>query len=170
WEGGVLLQSPDGSVYNTVGGSASRTVYGYANDTLPDAPKFWGWDTTSTLSVTMLYGSLASVTDLEVCNGANAMLVGNELIQFANCVQTDTNTYTISRLLRGRRNTEPFAFGHAGLEGSPPVGEACVVPGAGMQRSTFPLTFLNQADVYKAVASGGDPTAVTPQTFTDTGN
>ncbi|MGA7850288.1 MAG: hypothetical protein WCA13_14375 [Terriglobales bacterium] len=79
-------------------------------------------------------------------------------------------SYTISRLLRGRRNTEPFATGHAGVSGSPPEGEICVVLGSAVQRNTFPDSFIGQDEYYKAVTSGGDPTAVSPQTFESQGH
>ncbi len=171
WPGGVFLQSPTGSLYNTLGSMATRINYGYATDTLPDAPAFAVWDTTSTLNIAMVKGTLAGASDEDVLNGANVLLVGNELIQFANAVQEMDGTFTVSRLLRGRRNTEPFATGHAGVSGSPPEGEPVVVVTTGVtQRNTFPNSFIGNNEYYKAVTSGGDPTAVSATTFESAGN
>jgi hypothetical protein len=170
WPGGVLLQSPNGSIYSTLGNQAATASYGYANAALADAPRFWTWDNSSTLSITMTRGSLAGASDSDVLNGANALLIGNELVQFANCTQTGDNTYMISRLLRGRRNTEPFGTGHAAPSGSPPMGELVVVLTTAVQRNDFGLSFIGMTEEYKAVTSGGDPTAVTAENFTSAGN
>lgn len=163
WPGGVLLQSLTGSTYSTIGASSTQPAFGVTGGALPDAPVFWTWDTTSTLDITMTNGSLSAVTDLDVLNGANALIVGQEVVQFVNCVQTGANTYTISRLLRGRRNTESLATGHVS-------GETVVVLGGEMKRNDFPLSFAGQTDYYKPVTDGGDPSAVTPITFTSSGN
>lgn len=169
WSGGVLLQSPTGTTYSSLGDETVKATYGYATTKLPDAPTFWVWDTTSTLTIQMVRGTLAGVTDDQIYAGANAMMVGSELLQFANAVQNMDGTYTISRLLRGRRNTEPFATGHAVPSGSPLRGDMCLLVGTAMQRSTFPNTFIGLTEDYKAVTDGGDPTIVTPFTFTSTG-
>lgn len=171
WPGGVLLQSPSGSLYNQLGSMATRINYGYATDTLPDAPDFAVWDTTSTLNVAMVKGTLAGASDEDVLNGANILLVGDELIQFADCHPELDGTFTISRLLRGRRNTEPFATGHAAPSGSPPQGESVVVISTGVvQHNTFTNSFIGKDESYKAVTSGGDPTAVTATMFESQGN
>jgi hypothetical protein len=118
----------------------------------------------------MIRGTLAGSTDVLVLAGANALMVGDELIQFVNAVQNVDGTYTISRLLRGRRNTEPFAFNHTVPSGSPLRGDFCLVVDATMQRSTFPNSFIGLTEDYKAVTDGQDPTLVTPFTFTSAGN
>ena len=168
WPGGVLLQSPTGSSYATLGSSSTSPDFGVTSGTLADPPAFWTWDTTSTLHIVMTKGALAAVTDADVYAGANALLVGNEVIQFVNCSMSMMGspavpTYTISRLLRGRRNTEPFAYGHS-------ASETVIVIGAGLGRSTFPDIFIGMSESYKAVTQGADPTAVTPHTFTSAGN
>jgi hypothetical protein len=165
WPGGVLLQSETGSVYLTLGSSGTRASYGVTTGTLADPPEdgLWTWDTTSTLNISMTNGTLAGVTDADVLAGANPLLVGNELIQFVDCVQEMDGTFTISRLLRGRRNTEPFATGHSSAE-------TVVVPDSGLQRSVFADNFIGKSESYKAVTVGADPTAAPVQTLTSAGN
>lgn len=170
WSAGVLLQSPTGANYGTLGTETFKAAFGYATTKLPDAPIFSAWDTTSTLNIVMVRGALSGVTDADVFAGANAMLVGNELIQFVNCVQEEDGSYTISRMLRGRRNTEPFATGHTVPSGTPLRGDMALIIGPSLQRSTFPDSFISKTEDYKAVTDGGDPTLVTPTTFTSTGN
>lgn len=170
WSGGVLLQSPDGSTYNTLANETFSAVFGYATTKLPDAPVFWMWDNTSTLNIVMARGSLAGSTDALVLAGANTLLVGSEVVSFVNCVQEMDGSFTISRLLRGRRNTEPFSTGHATPSGSPLRGDLCLVIGPSLQRVTFPNSFIGKTEDYKAVTDGGDPTLVTPSTFTSAGN
>ncbi len=172
WPGGVLLQSPTGTVYAQLGSQAASASYGYANAALADAPIFWTWDLTTTLSITMVRGSLAGASELDVLSSytVNGLLIGNEFVQFVNAVQTGPNTYTISKLLRGRRNTEPFATGHAAPSGSPLQGELVVVLGGAVQRNDFSLSFIGTEEDYKAVSSGGDPTAVSAQDFTSAGH
>jgi len=52
--------------------------------------------------------------------GANAMLIGNELIQFGRAVSIGAGTYLLSELVRGCRGTEWAAAQHA-------IGEAAVL-------------------------------------------
>jgi hypothetical protein len=172
WASGVLLQSPTGAVYSTLGEEVLRASFGYATNTLADAPIFYSWDTTSSLNIKMIRGTLAGVTDAAVLAGANAILIGSELVQFVNCVQEIDGSFTISRLLRGRRNTEPFAKGHAAPAGTPLRGElSLVVDGSGViQRNTFVDSFIGRSEFYKAVTDSGDPTLVTPTSFTSHGS
>lgn len=50
------------------------------------------------------------LTDLEVLDGANVMVVGGEVLQFVSAVDLGNNTYQLTRLLRGRRGTEYLAW------------------------------------------------------------
>lgn len=49
-------------------------------------------------------------TDAEVLAGANILVVGGEVLQFASVTDLGSNTYQLSRLLRGRRGTEYLAW------------------------------------------------------------
>lgn len=55
--------------------------------------------------------ALASRPWLAVLNGANLAMIGSELIQFETATLTDTGTYKLSGLLRGRGGTEQSMIG-----------------------------------------------------------
>ena len=46
-------------------------------------------------------------------NGANAALLGEEIIQFQTAILVGAGLYTLSNLLRGRRATEGATSSHA---------------------------------------------------------
>jgi hypothetical protein len=126
------------------------------------------WDTVNTISIVMTSGTLASSTDALVLAGANSLLVGNEVISFVNCSSAMTGSppqlvYTISRLLRGRRNTDVFAVYHT-------ANESVISLNSGVNHTTFPVSFIGDADSYKGVTTGADASIVTPQSLTSQGN
>jgi Uncharacterized conserved protein (DUF2163) len=117
WRGAVLFSSDDGAVYAAADETLAAVAWGVARTALPDTDLPFQTDTTSVLQVAMVSGSLASVGNLEMLNGANlAALIradGNaELIQFQD-VALSAGVYTLTTLLRGRRGTEVFTGGHA---------------------------------------------------------
>src|SRR5581483_6001461 len=115
WTGAVLYESADDSNFTEQGSSTLNTTYGYATTTLGAPPRSpWVWDETNTLTVSLVTGSFAGDSKLNVLNGSNAIIVGSEIIQFRNAVQNMDGTYTLSGLLRGRRGTE----GYCGRQGS----------------------------------------------------
>jgi hypothetical protein len=92
-------------------------AWGVARTALPDTGLPFQTDLSSQLQISMVSGSLASVSSLEMLNGANlAALIradGNaELIQFQDVALAD-GVYRLTTLLRGRRGTEVFTGGHA---------------------------------------------------------
>lgn len=117
---GIHAGNSSGSNYPTFGSSAA---IGYVVGTLAD---FDGgsvaWDDDTTLRVAFLSGAPESATDAALLTeNANALYVGNqhegEILQFgvATYVETDGDgrkVYDLSRLLRGRRGTEPFIGTH----------------------------------------------------------
>ena len=56
---------------------------------------------------------LLNADDSALAMGANAMLVGGELIQFGRALELVPGQFRLSRLLRGRRGTEWAIAGHA---------------------------------------------------------
>jgi hypothetical protein len=106
-------------------------------------------DLTSQLHLTMVSGSLASISNLEMLNGANlAALIradGNaELIQFQEIALSE-GVYTLTTLLCGRRGTEVFTGGHA-------VGDLFVLlEGDGVTRRPLGLDRLGDTIHYRAV-------------------
>jgi hypothetical protein len=114
WRGAQLFNSNDDGVTWAAHGSAflSQATTGVALSALGSFTQNL-FDESGTVSVMLYNGTLASDTEANVLNGANAALLGNEIIQFKTATLTATNTYTLSGLLRGRRGTEWAAASHA---------------------------------------------------------
>jgi hypothetical protein len=81
-------------------------------------------DRASTVNVQILQGSLSSCSEIDLYNGANAALLGDEIVQFQTATVVGQGLYTLSNILRGRRGTEWATGTHA-------VGENFVMLNAG---------------------------------------
>ena len=114
WKGAQTFKSSDGgATWNSFGDAIlNAAAIGVASTVLGDFTQHI-FDELNSVTVTMINGELASDTELNVLNGANAALLGNEIIQFKNAALTATNTYLLSGLLRGRHGTEWARSVHA---------------------------------------------------------
>jgi hypothetical protein len=154
WRGAVLFSSDDGAVYVAADETLDAVAWGVARTVLPDTGLPFQTDLTSQLQITMASGSLASVSNLVMLNGANlAALIradGNaELIQFQDIALSE-GIYTLTTLLRGRRGTEVSTGGHA-------VGDLFVLLGGdGVTRRPLGLDRLGDTLHYRAVGRGGE--------------
>lgn len=163
WRSGVLEVSVDGGT-SWVQASAlpGYTVLGFAGATpLPAPPAHIGAaniDTTSTVQVTLVKGTLASVSDELLLAGANRCMVGDELLQFGTATLVSGTTYTLSRLLRGRRGTEGAMAGHAADEPFTLLSGAPFVPAA--------VADLGAARLYRITPTGGDASSSISFTLT----
>ena len=126
-------------------------------------------DATNTITVD-LYTSdgfvptLESVSTTDIENGANAILVGDEVIQFETQVRVDgfPSRWTLSNLWRGRRGTD-YALGtHAANERFALLNEA-------VQAIPISLDDQNQERTYKAVTFGQSLDDAAEVDFTWTG-
>jgi hypothetical protein len=100
----------------------------------------------------MVSGELASVTALDMLNGANrAALIRSdgvaEIIQFQDVV-LENGVYTLTNLLRGRRGTEVFTGGHA-------AGDLFVLLD-GVSRRGLPLSRIGGTLHHRLVGRGGE--------------
>ena len=80
-----------GTKYTT----ASAINFGFTNNAL-GAPgnSLWAWDDVNVLEIQMQLGALEGDTMLDVLNGANALIVGSEILQFTNAVENSPGVYT----------------------------------------------------------------------------
>jgi len=116
WRGAVLLISADGGAsFQTLADLRGPATWGTCQTVLGDGPATY-WDGANTLTVKLHHGQLESRGQTAVLNGANAALVGQEIIQFTDAVLTDPDTYVLSGLLRGRKGTEHHTAGHVASE------------------------------------------------------
>ncbi len=115
WPGAVLMKSLDGTAYDRFAALRGPATWGVCETVLGDGP-CTHWDEVSRLTVRLANGSLESRDRASVLNGANAALVGDEIVQFRQAELTAADTYRLSGLLRGRRGTEHLTAGHAAGE------------------------------------------------------
>lgn len=164
WRNASIWRSVDAGVtYQAVGDMATYSIMGTAQTVLADPPATGAatWDTASTLDVELIRGALEGVSDTLVLAGANALLVGDEIIQFGVATLIGTRTYRLSRLLRGRRGTEWAMTAHAASE------RVVLLSTIGV--GTASLSEINAARLYKIVPNGQAVDDVDPVSFTWTG-
>lgn len=140
----LQAQSTLGSVLNIVGSGQTVT-----------------WDDFTTIDVLLTFGELQSVTDAAVLNGANACVIGDEVIQFQTATLVDTNKYQLSRLLRGRLGTEWATAGHV-------AGERFVLLTNAVARELMAASAFGISKKYKPVTVGSTLGATAEVDFTYT--
>lgn len=117
YEGASLYKSLDNANWSGLV-NAPGSVTGRAANALADGD-CTTWDDVNTLTVTLDNpdNTLSSSTDLAVLNGANIGVLegsaGWEVFQWVNAVDNENGTWTLSRLLRGRRGSDYASAGHA---------------------------------------------------------
>jgi len=146
--------------------SAAEAVAGQATTALGSTTRPEVYDTVNTVTVRLNGGALVSASDDNLVNYANLAYLGQELIQFGTAVYNSDGTYTLSRLLRGRKGTEWAVGTHA-------VGESFVLLDSSVQRiaQDYALngvqeTFLNSSYGVPLYDSNGQVTG-TETTFTN---
>jgi hypothetical protein len=86
---------------------------------------------------------------LEVLNGANAILIGDEYLQFATATLNADGSYLLSDLLRGRRGTDWAVGGHG-------RGEAVVLANAAhWVKEPLSAAEIGAKRYFKAITVGG---------------
>lgn len=149
WGGATLLSSPGGVTYSAQKSLDNQATMGSATTVLADKSVFV-WDNLNTLTVRLASSSLslASSTEAEVLLGANAALLGDEIIQYVNATQVDAITWTLDTLLRGRRGTEWATGTHA-------LGDRFIALEAStIQRVDMGLSDVGVTRYWKAVTYG----------------
>jgi hypothetical protein len=162
WRGAALLRSRDGGLnYDPFAELLDGAVIGMAGAALPPAaPEYW--DEASTVTVTLLNPAdqLASVSAVQVLNGANAAVIGDEVIQFRDAVLTAPLTYRLEGLLRGRKGTEDRIAGHEANE------RFVLLTGGGLIRPALEAGELGLARSYRAASVGTNISDAVPFSFT----
>jgi hypothetical protein len=123
----------------------------------------WGvWDEDHVLDLLVLSPGLEleSRTELEVLDGANLLLVGQEIVQFADAEQLGPSEWRLSKLLRGRRGTEWAMSTHQ-------VGEVVLVLDPAMLTRVSSIDEVGLSRFYRAVSIGSDPSLPEAVSFTN---
>ena len=115
WKGAALYKSTDGGGnYGQVQSIFKAAVVGRADTALGTWLGGNVFDEHNTVEITIGNGqTLASADHLAVLNGANAAILGDEVIQFRTATLLASNRYRLSGLLRGRLGTEWAMGAHA---------------------------------------------------------
>ncbi len=111
WKGASIYRSGDGVNYAPFANIALAATAGIATTVLGDGPSGY-LDKAHTVDVQVGSGSLSSCSLADLLNGANAALLGDEILQFQKAELKGPGLYTLSHLLRGRRGTEEAVTTH----------------------------------------------------------
>jgi hypothetical protein len=166
WSGAQVWKSIDGGVsYQPMTSVPNASLIGTVSGALGAYQGGNTFDELNTFTVTLIdNGSTAtpsSATEDVVLSGANAFLVGDEVVQARRVVLNDDGSYTFSGLLRYRRGTDGVA--HA-------AGERFVALTASLVRVAVPTSEIGLPRMYKAITNGGTLAEAQAVSFTYEGN
>lgn len=159
WTGAALYRSDDnGANYARLLDLNTPAAIGTAITALPSGPSAV-FDDAATVTISLLgNATLQSVTQLAVLNGANAALIGSEIIQFTAATLVQPGQYTLSGLLRGRLGTDWAIGGHS-------AGEAFVLLDGSLSKITMGNNMIGLLRQYKPVSFGSTLAATPEQDF-----
>jgi len=117
-------------------------------------PGAFGWfDSEQTLDVELFEGELNSREPIEVLNGMNRAIVGNEIIGFVDATLIAENTYRLSTLLRGLRGTE---VNQDGVQSTNTGVRFVLLNSAGISFQPMSLNSVGTQRLFKALPYGED--------------
>lgn len=159
WPGGVLWRAADNVNYSVAATVNQAATAGIATSVLAASTADYP-DSMNSVTVQLWRGSLASHNAEEVLAGANAALLGDEIIQFQSVTLLGNGAYQLRNLLRGRRGTEAAVSTHG-------LGERFLL----LSPETLhfvPLTLGDRglSQSYKAVTVGQNLAEATARSFT----
>jgi Putative phage tail protein len=163
WRGARLFRSTDaGANYSALQDIDRRVTAGVSASALRDFDGGNLVDETNTVDVTLVNGTLSTITRAQLLNSGNAALLGDEIINFRTATLVSGTTYRLSGLLRGRLGTEDAQATHA-------IGERFVLLDAGsLLRQSTPASLVDVAVLLKAVGRGYSVDDAYTVSFTDT--
>ena len=163
WSGAVVYRSDDGGAnYSNFGSITAPATMGTATTALASASSNI-FDYKNSVTVILLgSGQLQSVSEMAVLNGANAALLGSEIIQFTTATLVSAGQYALSGLLRGRLGTEWAIGTHS-------AGEQFVMLDGSLDKELVANSMIGQTRPYKPVSVGSSLSSATAQNFTYTG-
>lgn len=116
WRGAALFAEPagsDGALFELGSTGRTRATTGQTRSVLPPAsPLLVDRSSTLDLALDAADQLLTETTLVQLLQGANRALVGNEIIQFASAQPLGGGLWRLGTLLRGRGGTEWAVSGH----------------------------------------------------------
>lgn len=160
WRGAVIYRSDDGGAnYARLTTLESPAVIGTAVTVLGASTAGNRFDELHSVTVRLVgEETLQSVTALAVLNGANAALLGEEIIQFREAIELAEGKYQLLGLLRGRAGTEAAMASHQ-------LGERFVLLDGRIGRETVSADAIGLSRPFKAVSVGSTLGAASEQNF-----
>lgn len=163
WRGALVMRSADdGASWDNLLKLTAPAVWGVCEGTLAAGPATH-WDEGASLRVRLRHGELESRDAPAVLRGANAALVGREIVQFRQAALQADGTYLLSGLLRGRRGTEHHVATHG------PDERFLLLRPETLRRVLAGQETLGAALLLKAVTLGTHAEDAAEQAFVDTG-
>lgn len=164
WQGATLFQSSDnGASYQVVGTFTARATIGRTVGALGDYGGGNTVDELNTVTVSLTYGTLSSITYANLLEGLQAALIGDELVYFRDAVLNPDRTYTLRGFLRGRRGSEAAMSTHA-------AGDRFVLlTPATVKRIAQETADIGKTRLYKMVTSGATLSSAMAKSFTNDG-
>lgn len=109
WNGALVELSYDaGANYIDSGSSSTQALLGETVSQLADHPQAYPDSVHSVvIRIDTPDGELEETDLTGLLNGQNLAIIGDELIQFANAEQDTSGNWTLSYLLRGRKDSDP---------------------------------------------------------------
>lgn len=149
WRGARLFRSSDaGANYSVLQDIDRRVTAGVTDSALRSFAGGNLVDETNTVDVTLINGTLSSITRDQLLNSGNAALIGDEIVNFRTATLLSGSSYRLSGLLRGRLGTEAAQDTHE-------IGERFVLLDAGsLLRQATPASLINVEVLLKAVGRG----------------
>jgi hypothetical protein len=163
WNGAEIFASDDnGASYTKIATVENEAVIGTCLNILaPASPHIF--DEVNYIDVALLSGNLDGKALLNILNGANAAIIGDEIIQFTNAELIAENKYRLNSLLRGRLGTEDKIATHITLESFILLDNLLV-------EVNISESFIGKSRKYKIVPVGKNLLEVEPIDFTYNAN
>src|SRR5690606_7981746 len=160
WPGAILYEVVDGDLVERLQVGIAA-VTGQVLEALPPGPVHY-WDEANVLEVQLddPGAVLLSRSRETVLRGANALLLGEEILQFREVVALGDGLWRLSGLLRGRLGTEAAVATHGAEE------RAVLLEAEGLTRLPLPLEAIGMARQLKAVTFETDPDLVRSEEHT----
>ena len=165
FSGAALYRSTDDTTFSLMDSWSVEATVGTTSDALADGPTEI-IDLANSVTVLFANGSVSSVTETQMLNGSNYALIGAagrwEIIQFQTATLIDTDTYTLTNLIRGRQGTEHNTANHA-------IGDTFILLDSAIKRLDMSSSAIGTSYYWRIVAFGAQVATATSQSFANNG-
>lgn len=160
----VYISRDNGNSFQFLDNITDYTPIGTAQTVLPNFQDTAIFDTSGYVEATFPRGTPSSTGYWDLLAGGNGLLVGEEIVQYrdATLIDSVTNRWRFSNLLRGQRGTGYFASLHA-------ISEKVVILSSTVKRSVFDTSVIGKQIILRFVPTGGTLASVTNFPVTVTG-